>query len=160
MTGLPCESMPGMLIDPTTARGAHAARRLRSDPVIWLTTVSAQGQPQSTPVWFIWEEGRGTILIFSIPTSPKLANVRANPKVSLHFNDIAGSDVVTIEGVAEIAHDAPPIDRLPEYVEKYRSLIVEELGSEPEPFARQYSQAIRVTPTRVRALWPVEEGSP
>lgn len=146
-----------MRIDPGTAKGAHAARRLRTDRVVWLTTVRGDGQPQSTPVWFVWEEDRGTILLFSIPTSPKLANVRANPHVSLHFNDIGGSDVVTIEGVAEITDDAPPPDRLPAYLEKYRGLIEDELGSDPERFARQYATPVRVRPTRLRALWPVED---
>jgi PPOX class probable F420-dependent enzyme len=144
------------VIDPDTPRGAHAARRLRNDTVIWLTTVRADGQPQSTPVWFVWEEERGTILLFSIPTSPKLANIRANPKVSLHCDDIGGSDVVAIEGVAELTDDVPSPDAVPTYVEKYRSLIVDELGSDPEAFAGLYSQAVRVRPTRLRALWPVE----
>ena len=146
-----------MLIDPETPEGAHAARRLRAETVLWLTTVREGGQPQSTPVWFIWEEEGGTILMFSIPTSPKLANIRATRRVSLHFNDIGGSDVVTIEGTAEIADDSPTPDRIPRYLEKYRARIVDELRSEPEEFGRLYSQAIRITPTRVRALWPVEE---
>jgi hypothetical protein len=42
-------------------------------------------------------------------------------------------------------------------VDKYRRLIVDELGSDPQEFARLYARAIRVTLTRVRALWPVEE---
>jgi PPOX class probable F420-dependent enzyme len=146
-----------VLIDPDTAEGAHAARRLRGDVVIWLTTVRSDGQPQSTPVWFVWEEDRGTILTYSIPTSPKLANIRGNPRVSLHLNDVAGSDVVTIEGRAEITEDAPPVDQVPEYAAKYRALIVDELGSDPQSFAGLYSQAIRIRPTRVRALWPVED---
>lgn len=146
-----------MRIDPGTLKGAHAARRLRADPVIWLTTVRADGQPQSTPVWFIWEEDRDTILMFSLPTSPKLENMRGNPKVSLHFNDIAGGDVVSIEGTAMIIDDVPPLDQLSLYVDKYRTLIVQELGTEPEAMARQYSQAIRVHPTRLRALWPVQD---
>jgi hypothetical protein len=34
---------------------AHAAAgRLRAEPIIWLTTVTRSGQPQSTPVWFLW----------------------------------------------------------------------------------------------------------
>src|SRR5438128_1858943 len=119
-----------MIIDPDTPEGAHAARRLRAEPVVWLTTVRHDGQPQSTPVWFIWEQDRGTILMFSIPTSPKLANIRATRRVSLHFNDIGGSDVVTIEGTAEIADDSPTPDRIPQYMEKYRTLIVDELRTE------------------------------
>jgi PPOX class probable F420-dependent enzyme len=146
-----------MVIDVGTSEGAHAARRLLIDPVVWLTTVRADGQPQSTPVWFIWEEDASAILIFSIPNTPKLANIRSNPKVSVHFNDIGGSDVVAIEGTAVITNDVPPLDRLPQYVEKYHALIVQELGSQPESFASLYSQAIRIRPTRLRALWPVAQ---
>jgi PPOX class probable F420-dependent enzyme len=146
-----------MRVDAGIPSGAQAARRLRADLVVWLTTVRGDGQPQSTPVWFIWEEDRGSILMFSIPTSPKLANIRDNPKVSLHFNDVGGSDVVTIEGTAEIVTDSPPPDQIPQYVEKYRTLIVDELGSDPQGFARLYAQAIRITPTRVRARWPLEQ---
>ncbi len=143
------------MIDAHTPRGAHALRRLRGDTVIWLTTVNADFQPQSTPVWFIWEEEGGTILIYSIPTAPKVSNIRSNPKVSLHFNDVHGSDVVVIEGIAEPVHDAPSISESRDYVEKYRGLIAE-LGSDPESFAGLYAQAISIRPTRVRALWPVE----
>jgi len=35
---------------------AAAAARLQTEPVIWLTTVTPSGQPQSTPVWFLWED--------------------------------------------------------------------------------------------------------
>jgi hypothetical protein len=35
------------------------------------------------------------------------------------------------------------------YADKYRQLITE-MGAEPEPFAREYSTAIRITPTRRR----------
>jgi PPOX class probable F420-dependent enzyme len=146
-----------MLIDPDTPEGALAARRLRNDMVVWLTTVRGDGQPQSTPVWFVWEEDRETILLFSIPTSPKVANIRGHPQVSLHCNDVGGSDVVTIEGIAEVLDGAPRPDEVPRYAEKYRERIVEELGSDPAAFALSYSQAIRVHPTRVRALWPVDE---
>jgi PPOX class probable F420-dependent enzyme len=147
--------MPAVIVDPDTSEGAQALRRLRGDTVVWLTTVRSNGQPQSTPVWFIWEEDRGTILMFSIPTSPKLANISSNPRVSLHFNDVGGSDVVAIEGTAEITDEAPPVTEIPRYVEKYRSLIAD-IGTEPEPFARLFAQAVRIRPTRLRALWPVE----
>jgi PPOX class probable F420-dependent enzyme len=147
--------MPAVIIDPGTPEGAQALRRLRGDPVLWLTSVSSDGQPQSTPVWFIWEEDRSTILMFSIPTAPKLANIRSNPRVSLHFNDVGGSDVVAIEGTAEITDEPPPATEIPQYIEKYRTLIAD-IGTEPGPFARLFAQAIRIRPTRLRALWPVE----
>ena len=31
------------------------AQRLTGEGVGWLTTAAANGQPQSSPVWFIWD---------------------------------------------------------------------------------------------------------
>jgi Pyridoxamine 5'-phosphate oxidase len=38
---------------------AAALERLRTDLILWLTTVRPGGQPQSTPVWFHFD-GEGT----------------------------------------------------------------------------------------------------
>ena len=43
------------MLDPSNPAHARADRRLRSEPVAWLTTVRADGQAQSTPVWFLWD---------------------------------------------------------------------------------------------------------
>ena len=43
----------------------------------------------------------------------------------------------------------PLIGEVPEYVAKYRQLIAG-MGADPVSFARAYSVAIRVTPTRWR----------
>jgi Pyridoxamine 5'-phosphate oxidase len=83
------------VLDPSKPAHAHAERRLRTEPIVWLTTVRADGRPQSSPVWFLWD-GDG-------------------------------------------------------YLARYRAAI-EDLGYEAEPFARTYSTAIRVHPTRAR-VW-------
>ncbi len=133
---------------PTPEKMAHADGRLRREVIVWLTTVRGDGQPQSSPVWFLWD-GR-TILIHSLPGSQKVPNIRRNPRVSLHLNDDGvGGDVVSIEGIATIGEGDPPLTEVPEYVEKYRDLIAA-LGSDPNGFAEAYSVAIRVTPTRWR----------
>lgn len=41
--------------DDSTEIGARAERRLREEEIAWLTTVRADGQPQSVPVWFLWD---------------------------------------------------------------------------------------------------------
>lgn len=41
--------------DTTSEAGGHAERRLREERIAWLTTVRADGQPQSVPVWFLWD---------------------------------------------------------------------------------------------------------
>jgi len=133
---------------PSPEKMAHADERLRREVIMWLTTTRSDGQPQSSPVWFLWD-GR-TFLIYSLPASQKVPNIRRNPKVSLHLNDDGvGSDVLSIEGLAAIGEQEPSITDVPEYVDKYRDLIAD-LGTEPRAFAGAYSVAIRVTPTRWR----------
>jgi hypothetical protein len=55
--------------------------------------------------------------------------------------------VVRVKGTAEIVEDAPPPTGVPEYVEKYRDAIAR-IGFDPDGFARAFSVALRVTPTR------------
>jgi PPOX class probable F420-dependent enzyme len=127
-----------------------AQERLRDNVTIWLTTVSPERQPQSTPVWFLWDGS--TFLVYSRPDTPKLANIASNPKVSVHLDgDAAGNDVVTFEGNAEVLRDQPPADQVPAYAEKYRGPIGD-YGWTPESFAADYSVPIRITPTRDR-IW-------
>jgi PPOX class probable F420-dependent enzyme len=129
---------------------AQLDERVQQDVVIWLTTVRSDGQPQTSPVWFIREGGE--FLIYSMPSSQKVPNIRAHSKVSLTFEgDRKGGDVVTIEGEARIDEGTPFPNQVPAYIAKYEAL-VREMGAEPEPFARAYSTAIRVTPTRAR-VW-------
>jgi len=126
----------------------EAERRLREDGVIWLTTVRADGQPQTSPVWFVWDGV--SFLIYSIPTSPKVPNIRTNPRVSLNLDgDGAGGSIVTIEGEATIDEQTKPAHEQSAYVTKYLELS-RGLGTEAEPFAQMYSAAIRVTPARAR----------
>jgi PPOX class probable F420-dependent enzyme len=138
-----------MTLDTTTEPGARAAERLRAEEIVWLTTVREDGQPQPTPVWFLWTGG--TFLIFSRPDAPKLRNIANNPKVALNLHaDEHGGNVVRIEGAAERL-SAPPEDERAAMLEKYEAGI-RGLGMDPEGFAAAYSAAIRVTPTRFR-VW-------
>lgn len=121
--------------------------KLREEVVVWLTTVSPEGQPQSVPVWFLWRDG--AFLIFSQPDKPKLTNLEANPRVSLHFRGTrTGEDIATLEGEGRRADDHPRADEVGPYVEKYAEEI-EKLEWTPESFAADYSQPVLVTPTRV-----------
>ncbi len=126
---------------------AHADRRLKGDLIIWLTTVDPQGQPQTSPVWFWWDGE--SVVLFSMPRSPKVANIRANPRVSLNLDGNGqGGDIVSIEGTAELFENKP-LTEFPEYVQRYMEKL-EAMGYEPGPFAHAYSIGIRVTPTRIR----------
>jgi PPOX class probable F420-dependent enzyme len=136
------------VLDPSSKGHAHAERRLRTEPVAWLTTVRADGQAQASPVWFLWDGD--TFLLYSQPGAQKVRNLAANPKVALHLGDDGnGGDVVSFEGTATVEPDTPRADRVDGYLAKYQAAI-EALGYEPGPFARTYSLAIRVRPTRVR----------
>ena len=129
---------------------AEVDRRLRSGLVVWLTTVSSSGQPQTTPVWYQWDGE--TFLFFSQPGRPKLANIATHSLVSLHpVGAEDAEDAVTIEGMASLDPSAPSADRIPAYITKYLRLI-DGFGWTPASFAADYSVAVRVTPTRFRIL--------
>ena len=115
-------SMPRMAIaiDTTTPFGERAARRLREEPLAWLVTVSPAGQPQPSPIWFEWDGS--SILLYSKPDTPKLRNIAANPRVTLHLDGNGdGGDIVIVSGTAAVSDD-PPADQVPSYVDEVRGL--------------------------------------
>jgi PPOX class probable F420-dependent enzyme len=137
------------VLDLDSPAGARADRRLRTEQILWLTTVRADGQPQSSPVWFVWDGE--TFLIFSQPAAQKLRNLAANPRVAVHVDtDAAGEDVLTIDGTAAVDADVPSSDQLEEYQVKYREGI-QAMGLTPAELAGDFSVAIRIRPARVRA---------
>ncbi len=69
------------MLDTTTEAGGRAERRLREEMIAWLTTVRADGQPQSVPVWFLWNDE--SFLIYSQPDRQKLRNISNNPRIDL-----------------------------------------------------------------------------
>jgi PPOX class probable F420-dependent enzyme len=136
------------VLDPKDRRHRKILNRLHEELVIWLTTVRADGQPQSVPVWFAWDGE--SFRIFSEPGKPKLDNIRKNPRVNLHFRGTeTGGEVVVFEGVAELP-DGPPAAEVPEYIQKYAKQI-EANGWTPEGFAKDYSEPVRVTPGKLRS---------
>jgi PPOX class probable F420-dependent enzyme len=138
------------MLDTTTEAGFRADSRLREEIMIWLTTVRSDGQPQSVPVWFLWDGE--TFLIYSQPGRQKLKNIGGNARVGLHLNaNDRGGDVVRVEGMALLLEDFPPANEVGEYIEKYRERLAR-IGFDPEGFARTYSVALRVTPERWR-VW-------
>lgn len=138
------------MLDTTGPAGARAAQRLRDELIAWLTTVSAAGQPQSSPVWFLWDGD--TFLVYSRPRTAKMRNIARNPHVGLHLDGNGrGGDVVVVEGLAAIDPSVPRADGIPEYVEKYRERIAANRWT-PASFAADYSEAVRITPQRSR-VW-------
>jgi PPOX class probable F420-dependent enzyme len=119
--------------------------RLRSDEMIWLTTVRPDGRPHSIPVWFLWE--RATLLIFSKPNTQKIRNLRQNHSVTLALDDTK-KGVVILEGTSELLGRGDASVLLQAYGDKYREGL-RRIGVTVEAFTTLYSQPIRVTPVRL-----------
>ena len=125
------------------------AQRLAGEGVGWLTTVSADGQPQSSPVWFIWDGA--SLWLRSQAQAGKVRNIKVNPRVALHLADDGhGGNIITIEGAASLEAELP--ERLLEaYFVKYGEAIRTALQTTPEQLAADYPITIRISPTRTRA---------
>ena len=138
------------MIDATTSIGARVAERLRDDLILWLTTVTPDGQPQASPVWFLWVDDE--ILLYSRADTPRVANLRANPRVAANFDgDGDGGEIVSVEGEARIALErAAAADVPPAYVEKYAAKLAGH-GWTMASMLVDYPVEIRIRPTRVRA---------
>jgi len=57
--------------------------------VVHLTTLRADGSPQSRPVWSIVHDGN--VVFFTQPSSPKARDVARDPRVALSVTDRANS---------------------------------------------------------------------
>jgi PPOX class probable F420-dependent enzyme len=137
-----------MQIDTSSEFGARAARRLKEEPIGWLTTSGPSGEPQPSPIWFLWDGE--TALIYSQPNTPKLRHIAANPRVSLNLDgDGQGGNIVILTGEARIDTSIPPVIEMAAYVTKYASGI-QRIGMTPESFSQAYSVPIRFTPRRIR----------
>ncbi len=127
----------------------HVEERLRSDKMIWLTTIRPNGCPHTVPVWFVWENAM--ILIFSQAQAQKVRNLRQNRAVILALDDTKnGQDVVILEGTAQLLERGEGRELLDAYSEKYREGL-QRIGITAEQFTMLYSQPIRVTPARLIA---------
>ncbi len=135
-------------LDPTTRAGARALERLASEIMGWVTSINPDGQPQSSPVWFLWADDE--ILVYSGKRAPRNDNIAERPLVSFNLNsDADGGDVVTMEGTARIDPTTPPASSNPAYLAKYQGML-DSYGWTPEYFAGEYPVPVRITPTRWR----------
>ena len=136
------------MLDLSRERDAHIDRRLRAEPIIWLSTARPDGRPHLVPVWFLWD-GR-TILIFSEPGAQKVRNLQHSRYVVLALDTAdEGEDVVIVEGEATLLQDGTVDSTLPAYAEKYARLMAR-IGTSPSIMASRYTQAIQVSPARFR----------
>ena len=129
-------------------RGEWAREHLERDVVGWLTTVTADGRPQTSVISFLWEGD--SLIFYSKPDTPKLRNIERSSLVSFHLqSDAYGDDVLTIEGTAEVDRSIPASDVYPPYQAKYIEPLAH-WGMDEEQTARDFSVPIRIRPTRVR----------
>jgi PPOX class probable F420-dependent enzyme len=144
-----------MVVDPATEKGARADARLRTDEVAWLITVSGDGTPVPTPVWFMWDGE--AIVVYSQRDKPKLRHIAANPRVAFAMRtDELGDEITVITGDAVVDATIPSAAELPGYAEKYGALIAR-LGADPSSFSAEYAFPIRITPAKLRQ-WSVDSG--
>ncbi len=138
-----------MVLDLSQARDAHVDHRLRTEPIVWLSTVRPDGRPHLVPVWFLWDGQR--FLFFSQPGTQKVCNLMQSNQVVLALNaDDEGEDIVVVDGEATLLPSGTVESTLPAFVEKYARLMAR-IGTTPVAMAADYTQAIRVMPQRFRA---------
>ena len=134
------------MFDRSTPAGTKGLALLENAYVTWLTTVRPNGQPQSSPVWFVMDDDE--FLIYSLKGTARTANLESNPRVSLNLDSNAGADIVVVEGDARVV-EGPPSTEHAAYQDKYREGI-RRLGNTPESFAERYSVVLRIAPKRWR----------
>jgi len=129
-------------------RGGWAREHLERDVVGWLTTVAADGRPQTSVISFLWEGD--SIIFYSQPDTPKLRNIARSPLVSFHLqSDAYGDHVLSFEGTAEVDQSVPPSDVNTPYKAKYLEPLDHWRMDEAQT-ARDFSVPIRIRPTRIR----------
>lgn len=93
--------MAERLLDRGRPDDAHTDGRLSAEAVIWLGTTCPDTRPHHVPVWFCWRDPE--VLIFAMPATRKVRNLRGNPQVSLTLDSAAGGqDVVLADGRARL----------------------------------------------------------
>ena len=137
------------LLDVTRADDRHTSERLSAEPVIWLGTVRPDGRPHNVPVWFAWHDP--IVLIFSMPKTAKVADVRLSPTVSLALDSAdGGQDIVLAEGRAELIAGA---DRHPHFLAaKFREKYEQSMGAMSfDQWRSTFSQPLLVHVERIIA---------
>jgi PPOX class probable F420-dependent enzyme len=131
-------------MDRHSVAAARLRRFLVEEPIVWLSTVRADGAPHLVPIWFWWDGE--ALLVFSKPEAVKVRNLRADPRVMLALGDPDEDfDVGLLRGRAEILHE-PTSKVLPEgHIAKYADRLAS-IGLSVAEYAATYSLVIRIVP--------------
>ncbi|UNK71155.1 pyridoxamine 5'-phosphate oxidase family protein [Microbacterium sp. H1-D42] len=140
-------------LDTNDTRDAKALGMLQSDLIGWITTVSAQGEPRSVPVWFYWDDT--SIVVLTQPGTAKVTHLLAGSPVQfhLHAGGPYGDDVVIIDGDAEVAENGTAewmLAHRDAYEQKY-SAAIKDYGQSIDQIIDTFSTRITITPRRLRA---------
>ncbi len=136
-----------VVIDRSEATGAHAAERLETELIAWMTTVKSDGTPQVSPIWFLWD---GSEFLLYSRDSPRIRNIDSHQRVSVNLDgDGLGSEIVVVEGTAAVDMSMPSAAENDAYLVKYKP-VMDGYGWTPEWFAENYSVPVRITPSRYR----------
>jgi PPOX class probable F420-dependent enzyme len=142
-TCLDAAMLTGM--DGSALATARIERFLETEPVVWLSTIDADGSPHLVPTWFVWDGSE--IVIRSKPGAVKVSNLRRDPRAMLALGDAEDDfDIGLLRATARLEPTSGP-ELPPLFERKYASQIAR-LGLTPTEFARTYSQVIRLTPVR------------
>ena len=139
-----------MSVIPDSDFGTRVRSRLDAEKVVWLTTTGADGTPQPNPVWFLWEDGSESVLVYNANNANRLDHVAVRPRVSLNFDGNGkGGNVVVLAGVAEQAADVPSADQH-EATSRSTRPTSSELVATPPRSRSSYSVPLRIRITKVR----------
>ena len=144
------------LLDLTRTDDRHTSERLSAEPIIWLSTVRPDGRPRNVPVWFAWHDPM--VLIFSMPKTAKVRDVRLSPAVSLALDSAdGGQDIVLAEGRAELIAGA---ERHPDLLAgEFREKYARSLGAMSfDQWRSTFSQPLLIHVNRITAWTRTAEG--
>ena len=138
-------------LDPTSKFESRVADQLQHEIIIWLTTVTQEGQPQPNPVWFMWD-GADRIIIYSKPDSARIRNIAANPRVSLNFDtDARGDMCAVLTGTIAVDEKIPACNQLPGYAGKYHAGLVQ-IDTDIDKMAAEFSAPLVFTIEKLRGF--------
>jgi PPOX class probable F420-dependent enzyme len=133
------------MLDLTNKRAAHVDARLRSDLMLWLSTVKPDGTPHIVPVWFLWD---GEFFYIYSKPDQKIRNLQQNNAVMLALDDTkGGSDPIWVSGEAALLPREEALTTKPAYVSKYQTLL-DRSNWTGESMAQDYTEPIKITPRK------------
>jgi PPOX class probable F420-dependent enzyme len=92
---------------------------LDSTAVAFVSTIGPRGEPQTTPLWFLWRDGN--VWISLVEGRQKLRNLRRDPRISVVVVDPADPTwYVELRGHVDALRLDPGLDLEREVAEKYR----------------------------------------